>query len=59
MDRIFDPFFSTKFTGRGLGLPLVQGIVRHYGGAIHVHSHPGRGTMVSILFPATERESPA
>ena len=59
MDRIFDPFFSTKFTGRGLGLPLVQGIVRHYGGAIHVHSHPGRGTMVSVLFPATVRDSPA
>jgi len=57
MDRIFDPFFSTKFTGRGLGLPLVQGIVRYYGGAIHVHSHPGRGTMVAVLFPAAERES--
>ena len=59
LDRIFDPFFSTKFTGRGLGLPVVQGIVRHYGGAIHVHSHPGRGTTVSILFPAAEPESPA
>ena len=59
MDRIFDPFFSTKFPGRGLGLPVAQGIVRHYSGAIHVHSHPGRGTTVSILFPATEPESPA
>jgi PAS domain S-box-containing protein len=59
MDRIFDPFFSTKFTGRGLGLPVVQGIVRHYGGAIHVHSHPGQGTMVSILFPEAETASPA
>ena len=58
MDRIFDPFFSTKFTGRGLGLPVLQGIVRHYGGAIHVYSHPGRGTMVSVLFPEIESGSP-
>ena len=59
LDRIFDPFFSTKFTGRGLGLPVVQGIVRHYDGAIHVHSRPGRGTTVSVLFPATDPDSPA
>ena len=59
MDRIFDPFFSTKFPGRGLGLPVVQGIVRHYGGAIHVHSHPGKGTTVSVLFPETEPVSTA
>ena len=59
MDRIFDPFFSTKFTGRGLGLPVVQGIVRHYGGAIHVHSHPGRGTTVSVLLPENVPGSPA
>jgi PAS domain S-box-containing protein len=59
LDRIFDPFFSTKFTGRGLGLPVVQGIVRHYGGAIHVHSHPGGGTTIAVLFPATEPGSPA
>lgn len=59
LDRIFDPFFSTKFTGRGLGLPVAQGILRHYGGAIHVHSQPGGGTTVSVLFPATERVFPA
>jgi len=57
LDRIFDPFFTTKFTGRGLGLPVVQGIVRHYGGAIHVHRRPGRGTTVSVLFPASRPES--
>ena len=59
LDRIFDPFFSTKFTGRGLGLPVVQGIMRHYDGAIHVHSRPGRGTTVSVLFPAAGADSRA
>jgi signal transduction histidine kinase len=59
LERVFDPFFSTKFTGRGLGLPVVLGIVRHYGGAIHVDSHPGKGTTVSVLFPVTEPESRA
>jgi signal transduction histidine kinase len=58
MDRIFDPFFTTKFTGRGLGLPVVQGIVRHYGGSIHVHSHPGQGSVFSILFPEANAVSP-
>jgi PAS domain S-box-containing protein len=49
--RIFDPFFSTKFAGRGLGLALVQGIVRAHGGAIDVVSTPGRGTSFLVRFP--------
>jgi PAS domain S-box-containing protein len=49
--KIFDPFFSTKFAGRGLGLAVVQGAVRAHGGAIDLMSAPGRGTSVQILFP--------
>jgi PAS domain S-box-containing protein len=49
--RVFDPFFSTKFAGRGLGLAVVQGIVRAHGGAIHLVSAPGQGTTFQIFFP--------
>jgi len=50
--RIFDPFFSTKFTGRGLGLSAVAGIVTGHGGKIRVESAPQRGTTFTVLFPA-------
>ncbi|GAB4318251.1 MAG: hypothetical protein Kow0059_11620 [Candidatus Sumerlaeia bacterium] len=52
--RIFDPFFSTKATGRGLGLGAVLGIVRSHGGFVCVTSHVGKGTTIRTGFPVQE-----
>jgi CheY-like chemotaxis protein len=53
--RIFEPFFSTKFTGRGLGLSAVHGIVRSHGGALHVESDVGAGAAFTIFLPTTSQ----
>ncbi|MBI5485600.1 MAG: response regulator, partial [Deltaproteobacteria bacterium] len=55
LSRLFDPFFSTKFTGRGLGMSTVLGIVRGHKGAIKVYSEPGRGSSFKILLPASAK----
>jgi signal transduction histidine kinase/ActR/RegA family two-component response regulator len=49
--RVFDPFFSTKSAGRGLGLGVVEGHVRSLGGSIHIQSEPGVGTTFEIVLP--------
>ncbi len=60
MEKIFDPYFTTKEIGQGtgMGLSVVQGIVKKWNGDIKISSEPGKGTMVEVLFPQTERSSP-
>jgi len=55
LPRIFDPFFSTKDEGVGLGLSLVHKIIDNHGGSIRVKSKPGEGTTFVISLPAATR----
>ncbi|MDF1594043.1 MAG: PAS domain S-box protein [Desulfobacterales bacterium] len=58
IDRIFDPYFTTKGLGEGtgLGLSVIQGIVKTHNGAVTVNSEPGKGTVFEVLFPVSEDE---
>ena len=56
ISRIFDPFFTTKKKGTGLGLMIVQRIVRAHGGRIELESQVGRGTVFRIWLPLHERK---
>ena len=53
VEKIFDPFYTTKFTGRGLGLSALLGIIRGHKGAIRVYSEKGKGTTMKILLPCS------
>jgi PAS domain S-box-containing protein len=53
-ERAFDPFFSTKFLGRGLGLSEVLGVMRAHNGAVQLKTVPDGGTSVTLFFPAAE-----
>lgn len=57
ISKIFDPFFSSKFTGRGLGMAAVLGIVRGHDGNIIVESKPNEGTSVTVLFPCSDPDT--
>ncbi len=56
LERVFDPFFSTKFTGRGMGMAAVRGVVRRAGGAVDIDSAPGEGTRVWVYLPLTSTD---
>jgi len=53
LDQLFEPFFSRKFLGRGMGLPVVLGIVRAHNGGITVESEPGRGSTFRVYLPVS------
>jgi signal transduction histidine kinase len=55
LNRAFDPFYSTKSGGSGLGLPTTRKIIEAHGGTLSVQSEPGRGTQFTIELPAPRR----
>jgi signal transduction histidine kinase len=57
LDRIFDPYYTSKEFGRGLGLASVLGVVHGHDGGIEVHSRPGQGSIVSLYIPLTASEA--
>ncbi len=51
IEKVFDPFFSTKFVGRGLGLSVVVGIAQAHGGCVTVESRPSKGSVFRVFLP--------
>ena len=58
MPHIFDPYFTTRRAGTGLGLPIAKNIIEGLGGTITASSRPGAGTEIRIDLPMTAPENP-
>lgn len=57
MRRLFEPFYTTKFTGRGLGMSATLGIINGHKGALQLVSQPGQGTTFTVYLPADSKEA--
>jgi len=55
LERVFEPYFSTKTTGTGLGLPIARRNIELNGGSIEVRTVKGEGTTVSVRLPIAEK----
>ena len=58
VERVFEPFYTTKHRGSGLGLPIVRKIVEAHGGRVTLKSAPGRGSVFSIRLPLENVSEP-
>jgi signal transduction histidine kinase len=58
LERLFDPFYTTRKAGTGLGLSITQAIVHEHGGFISIRSEPGKGTTVLVDLPEDKRRGP-
>lgn len=56
LSKLFEPFYTTKFTGRGLGMSAVLGIIKSHGGVLQLFSQPGQGTTFKVFLPALLNE---
>lgn len=58
ISKIYEPFFTTKNNGHGLGMMIVMRIMREHGGQVGIDSAPGKGTTVTLQFPRPDRRTP-
>ncbi|OPZ70912.1 MAG: Sensor protein ZraS [bacterium ADurb.Bin478] len=58
MDKLFEPFYTTKANGTGLGLPIAKKIIEDHGGNIKINNKPKQGAEVAILLPVNHQDKP-